>query len=43
MENYFVELNNVNVNNHVEKKNGLSYVSWPYCWAEVKKRHPDAT
>lgn len=42
-KNYFCELNNVNVNNHVEKKNGLSYVSWPYAWAEVKKRYPDAT
>jgi hypothetical protein len=43
MENYFVELYQVNVNDKVEKKNGLSYVSWPYAWAEVKKRHPDAT
>ena len=43
MENYFVELFKVNVNDKVEKKNGLSYVSWPYAWAEVKKRHPDAT
>lgn len=41
--NYFVELNSVNVNDKVEKKNGLSYVSWPFAWAEVKKRHPDAT
>lgn len=43
MENYFLELFKVNVNDKVEKKNGLSYVSWPYAWAEVKKRHPDAT
>lgn len=43
MENYFVELYGVNVNDKVEKKNGLSYVSWPYAWAEVKKRHPTAT
>lgn len=42
MENYFIELNNVNVNEYVEKKNGLSYVSWSYAWTEVKKRHPDA-
>lgn len=41
--NYFIELNNINVNEHVEKKNNLSYLSWPYAWAEVKKRHPDAT
>lgn len=43
MENYFVELYQVNVNDKVEKKGDLSYVSWPYAWAEVKKRHPDAT
>lgn len=40
--NYFEELNNVNVSDKVEKKNGLSYVSWPVAWAEVKKRHPTA-
>lgn len=40
-DNYFVELYNVNVNNYVEKKGNLSYVSWANAWAEVKKRHPD--
>lgn len=42
MENYFVELNNVNVNDKIEKKNGLSYLSWAWAWAEIKKRHSDA-
>ena len=42
MENYFTELNNVNVNQWVEKKNNLSYVSWANAWAEVKKKHPEA-
>lgn len=42
-ENYFVELNNINVNDKVEQKNGLSYLSWAYCWAELKKIHPNAT
>lgn len=42
MENYFAKLNCINVNDKVEKKNGLSYVSWPYAWAEVKKLFPDA-
>ena len=42
-ENYFAELYAINVNKYVEKKNGLSYVSWPFAWAEVKKLHPDAT
>ena len=39
----FETLFEINVNEHVEKKNGLSYLSWPYAWAEVKKRFPDAT
>ena len=43
MDNYFVDLNSVNVNEHTEKKNGLTYLSWVWSWAEVKKRHPDAT
>lgn len=41
-KNYFSELYAVNVNGKVEKKNGLSYVSWPFAWAEIKKLHPDA-
>lgn len=42
-ENYFVELNNINVNDKTEKKNGLTYLSWAWAWTEIKKRHPDAT
>lgn len=42
-ENYFVELNNINVNGKTEKKNNLTYLSWAWAWAEVKKLHPDAT
>ena len=43
MTNYFTELNNINVNDKTEKKNGLTYLSWAYAWGETKKRHPDAT
>lgn len=43
MSSVFETLNAVNVNDHVEKKNGLSYLSWAWAWAEVKKRYPDAT
>lgn len=43
MENYFVQLNGVNVNEHTESKNGLTYLSWAWAWAEIKKLHPDAT
>ena len=38
----FEKLFQINVNEHVEKKNGLSYLSWPYAWAEVKKLYPTA-
>lgn len=36
------ELLKINVNDHVEKKNGLSYLSWAWAWAEVLKIDPDA-
>ena len=42
-ENYFVTLNNINVNGKTEKKNGLTYLSWAWAWGEVKKLYPDAT
>ena len=38
----FETLFEINVNERVEKKNGLSYLSWPYAWAEVKKLYPSA-
>lgn len=43
MDNYFCELNNINVNDKTEKKNGLTYLSWAWAWGEVKKMFPDAT
>lgn len=42
-ENYFAVLNAVNVQDKVEKKNGLAYLSWAWAWGEVKKLHPEAT
>ena len=39
----FETLNGINVNEHIEKKNGLSYLSWAWAWAEVKKQFPEAT
>lgn len=42
----FDELFAVNVNGHTEKKKTgnteLTYLSWPFAWAEIKKRFPDA-
>lgn len=42
-KNYFEILNNINVQDKVEKKNGLSYLSWAWAWGEIKKHYPNAT
>lgn len=39
----FEKLNALNVNEKTEKKNGLTYLSWAWAWAEFKKVCPDAT
>lgn len=36
----FETLNSIDVGDKIEKKNGLSYLSW--AWAEVKKLYPNA-
>lgn len=38
----FNKLFSLDVNEHIEKKNGLSYLSWAWAWAEVKKLYPTA-
>lgn len=38
----FELLSGVNVNDKVEKKSNLTYLSWAWAWAEVKKACPDA-
>lgn len=53
MATAFEILNAVNVNGHTEKKSTgkdrsgkpieLTYLSWPWAWAEVVKRYPDAS
>lgn len=40
MESVFSTLNSVNCNEHTEKKNGLTYLSWAWAWTECKKRFP---
>jgi hypothetical protein len=37
-----IDLLKVNVNDHKEEKNGLSYLSWAWAWAEVLKADPKA-
>lgn len=39
----FETLNSINVNDKVEKKSNLTYLSWAWAWAEVKKNYPKAT
>jgi hypothetical protein len=38
-----VDLLKINVNEHTEKKNGLTYLSWAWAWSEVLKVDPAAT
>lgn len=42
-ENIFEQLSKLNVNDHTEGKNGLTYLSWTWAWSELKKQYPDAT
>lgn len=37
-----LELLKVNVNDHTEKKNGLTYLSWAWAWQEAIKADPKA-
>ena len=39
----FETLNKIDVNDKTEKKGNLSYLSWAWAWAEVKKAFPEAT
>lgn len=39
----FAVLNAINCNEHTEKKNGLTYLSWAWAWQMVKANFPDAT
>lgn len=39
----FKELYHRNVNEHTQKNNGLTYLSWSYAWAEIKKIDEKAT
>lgn len=39
----FETLNSINVNDHVEKKGKLSYLSWAWAWGITKKYFPGAT
>ena len=38
----FETLSKINVNEHTEDKNGLTYLSWVWAWSEFKKQCPKA-
>lgn len=42
-EELFKKLVQLNVNEHTELKNDLTYLSWAWAWQEFKKVCPDAT
>ena len=39
----FERLSAINVNDHVEKKDNLTYLSWAWAWSKTKTECPDAT
>ena len=40
--NRFVQLSSINVGDHIEKKNNLSYLAWAWAWQEFKQLFPDS-
>ena len=38
--NPFETLNKIDCSEHVEQKNGLSYLSWAWAWTKLKKLYP---
>ena len=39
----FEVLNAIDCNEHIEKKNGLTYLSWAWAWQILKKHYPAST
>jgi hypothetical protein len=39
----YQQMSEINVNDHVETKNGLNYLSWAWAWDAFKKAYPEAT
>lgn len=42
-KNRFELLSSINVNEHTEKKNNLTYLSWAWAWQVFKRLFPDST
>ena len=43
MENYFAQLSQINVNDHLERKGEFVYLSWPYAVQQLRLADPTAT
>lgn len=43
MENQFAKLASIDVGKHIEKKNGLSYLSWAWAVDQLLRQDPSAT
>ena len=41
--NYFATLNAIHVSEHIERKGGFGYLSWPYAVAQLRLADPAAT
>lgn len=41
--NHFARMSAINVSDHIEKKGGFSYLSWPYAVAQLRLADPIAT
>lgn len=41
--NQFARLNSINVSEHIEKKGGFSYLSWPFAVTQLRLADPTAT
>lgn len=39
----FEDLNAIDCSEHIEKKNGLTYLSWAWAWQILKKHYPAST
>lgn len=42
MARVWADLSAINVNEHVQKKGQLSYLSWTWAWSELMKRYPES-
>jgi len=42
-DNYFARLSAINVSEHIEKKGGFSYLSWPFAVAQLRLADPTAS